>query len=318
MRSKIFALTLTAIMLVVISANFFAQGQNQDATQTLLTLTKQTKNQLDTLINQTYANQTTLQTAENFGLIESLEGNVSLYRQGAENLTLAETQIASGNYGDAQASLIQTLNVFRAVYKSVNTILSICNPQPENFANAQDLIDANNRAQERIIWLKSVVPTNDTSTLSLLNEAANCFQFNSLNQLTTKDQITTAVASMQQGNALLSQVYQNLKLQGENLDSWRLNNYCNNIIARVQERLQYGSAQGVNITGFLQSRGYQNEADYIAQSATTNSRNQKHAWRLPKQTIQHKLVKRYNTKHRPSVKPRNNSTRRNTTRWHKR
>ena len=141
-------------MLVGISANFFAQGQNQDATQTLLTLTKQTKNQLDTLINQTYANQTTLQTAENFGLLESLEGNVSLYRQGEENLTLAETQIASGNYGDAQASLIQTLNVFRAVYKSVNTILSVCNPQPENFANAQDLIDANNRAQQRINLVK--------------------------------------------------------------------------------------------------------------------------------------------------------------------
>jgi hypothetical protein len=264
MRRKMFALTLITVILVSISANFFAQGQNQNSTKTLLSLTKQTKNQLEFLINQTYANQTVLQTTENFGLREALDANVSLYQQGKENLTLAENQISAGDYASAQASLIRTLNIFRAVYKSVNTISSVCNPQPDNLANALTVIDANNRAQQRINLLKSVVPKNATNTLSLLDQAANCYKYNSSDQLASEEQIAGAVASMQQGNTLLSQIYQQLKLQGENLDSWRLNNYCNNIIAIVQERFQYGNSQGANITAFLQSIGYPNESDYIS------------------------------------------------------
>jgi hypothetical protein len=262
MRSKTFALTLTALILVLISANFFAAAQNQSSTQTLLALTQQTKNQLETLINQTYANQTTIQTAENYGLTKALEGNITLYRQGTKNLTLAETQISNGNYDAAQTSLIQALTNFKISYKSLNSILSICNPQPKNL-DAQTVIEANNRAQERITWLKTVVPKNATGTLSLLDEASNCFKFTSYNQLATEEQITAAVASMQQGNGLINQVYQQLKLQSETLDSWRLGNYCNSLIAQVQERFQYGSSQGVNITAFLQSMGYHNESDYI-------------------------------------------------------
>ncbi|MGD6933468.1 MAG: hypothetical protein ACQCN5_04595 [Candidatus Bathyarchaeia archaeon] len=265
MKRKLFALALITIMAVMVSANFFAQAQNQDSTQTLLTLTKETRNQLDDLINQISANETTLQKIENYGLLISFEGNVSLYAQGVENLTRAEAQFASGDYNGAQASLIQALSNFKTVNKSMNSILGICNPQPANEADAQGLLEANVRARERISWLKTVVASNETSTLELLNQAENCFNIYSLNQLATQEQITQALANMEQGNALLSQTYQNLKMQGEALDSWRLNNYCNNLIAMVQERFQYGHSQGVDVNGFLQSMGYKNESAYIAE-----------------------------------------------------
>jgi hypothetical protein len=258
------ALTLITIMLVTISANFFAEAASQDSTQTLLTLTQQTKNQLDALINQIKENETTLQTAENYGLRNSFDGNVSLYAQGVENLTLAESQFASGNYDSAQASLIQALNTFHMVYTSMNSILNICDPQPE-LVDAQGLLEANNRAREQINWLRTVVPENATNTLALLNQAENCFNINSLNQLTTQEKITQTIANMEQGNALLAQVYQFLKTQGEESDSWRLTNYCNNMIAMIQERFQYGNTQGVDVNGFMQSMGYNNEAEYIAE-----------------------------------------------------
>jgi len=258
------ALTLITIMLVTISANFFAQAASQDSTQTLLSLTKQTKNQLDTLINQINENETTLQTIENYGLSNSLKGNVSLYAIGVENLALAESQFAAGNYDGAQASLIQALNTFHLVYKSMTSILNICNPQPESI-DAQGLLEANIRSRERISWLRTVVAENQTEILALLNQAENCFNLNSLNQLTTQEQITQTLADMEQGNALLAQVYQFLKTQGEESDSWRLNNYCNNMIEKIQERFQYGSTQGVDINGFMQSMGYHNEAEYLAE-----------------------------------------------------
>ncbi len=264
MRSKLLALALITIMIVTVSASFFAQAQNQNSTQNLLSLTQQTKNQLDDLINQIYSNETTLQKAENYGLLNSLEGNVSLYVQGVENLTFAESQFAAGNYNGAQVSLIQALNTFKTVNKSVNHILSICYPQPSDQVDAQGLLEANIRARERINLLRSVVQENATGALSLLDQAANCFNVNSLSQLTTREEITQTVANMEQGNALLSQVYQYLKTQGEASDSWRLNNYCNNLIATVQERFQYGRTQGVDINSFLQSMGFKNESAYIA------------------------------------------------------
>lgn len=264
MRSKMFALTMITIMLVTISANFFAQAASQDSTQTLLTLTQQTRNQLDALISQINQNETTLQAPENYGLLSSFEGNVSLYAQGVENLTRAESQFAAGNYDLAQASLIQALNTFRLVHKSMNSILNTCNPQPDS-VDVQGLLEANIRARERISWLRTVVAENQTDTLALLNQAENCFNINALNQLATQEQITQTLANMEQGNALLAQVYQFLKTQGEESDSWRLNNYCNNMIAKIQERFQYGNAQGVNIEGFMQSMGYHNETEYMAE-----------------------------------------------------
>jgi hypothetical protein len=264
MKSKMFALALTAIMLTTLSANFFAEAQNQDSTQTLLSLTKQTKNQLDSLINQTYANETTLQTIEAYGLLNMFEGNISLYSYGVKNLTKAESQVAQGNYNAAQSSMLQALATFKAVFNSVNYISNICNPKTSFFEDAKSLLEANTRAQERITLLKTVIPKNQTTTLELLEQAKNCFTITSLNELSTQEQYTQTVARMQKGNILLAQVYQNIKAQSEVLNSLRLNSYCNSLIATIQEKLQYGNAQGVNIDEFMQSRGYQNSSDYIS------------------------------------------------------
>jgi hypothetical protein len=61
----------------------------------------------------------------------------------------------------------------------------------------------------------------------------------------------------------LSEVYDYLKEQAVDSNTWRLNNYCEQAQERIRERFRYGQDQGVDFTSVLQSYGYQTESQFL-------------------------------------------------------
>jgi hypothetical protein len=61
----------------------------------------------------------------------------------------------------------------------------------------------------------------------------------------------------------ISEVYQYLKEQAEESNTWRLRDYCEGLQYRMRERFRYGRDQGVEFTGVLQSYGYQSESQFM-------------------------------------------------------
>jgi hypothetical protein len=263
-RRTIAVLTMTLITISALSSVFYVNGQTPQASTELVKLAEGASQQVKSLIDSIFANETALQTIDNSSLLGQLSGNVTRYTEGAEKLTQAQNQLENSNYAEAVAFANEALGTFRDSFKSINRILANAGLQNGTMVDAQGLLDAYSRALERTAQLRLLLPSNATEALGLLDQAETHLDMDTAEDLLVKGNVNAAVSNFSQANQLIMQVYQYVKTQAEESNAGRINSYCEMIREQATERFRYGSQQGINATDFLGQLGYQDETQFMA------------------------------------------------------
>jgi hypothetical protein len=259
------AMLVSVIMAVAPSSAIFAgQAQVQATTAgKLVELADRAEQQVKNLIDLVYANDTALQMIEDAGFLDELKGNVTLYNQGVENLTQAHNALEIEDYEGAVEYATEAMSTFREVFSSIHIILDKAGIQKGQLADNQGLLEAVTRTLERVEYLRQILPENATEALQLLDQAEAYLNIDDARALLLEGKTSEVISNLDKAKVLISQVYQYLKQQGEDSDVWRIYNYCERSQERMRERFRYGSDNGINFTGALESQGYQSENEFI-------------------------------------------------------
>jgi len=247
------------------SAILYGQGQIQATpAEQVVELADRAEQQVKNLIDLVYANETALQQIENVGLLDELEGNVTLYDEGVGNLTAAYDALEIPDYEAAVDYLTEALRVFREVFSSIHVILEAAGLQKGHLVDNQGLLEAMTRELQRIDRLREVLPEDAPEDIKqLLDDAEALLDIDAARALLLEDKETEVISSLQEAKQLISQVYQYLKEQGEESDTWRIFGYCERVQERIRERFRAGNQTGIDVTAVLESFGYQSENQFM-------------------------------------------------------
>jgi len=264
-KNKAVALSLLILLMCsILPTILLVNGQvNITVEEKTVKLAEQAENQIQNLITAVYADKNATAKIQNASLTQQFEGNVTLYQNdGLNQLTAAKEALANSNYEVAADSALKALIIFREVYSSLQEILEKAGLQDTSTINNQELIDAINRELQRLNTIQNLLPSNTTQETITRIETAN----NTLLQ---------AKAALQEGKYAeaqtlyleakqnITQIYQYLKTQAEESNTWRLSGYCEIMQQRIQERFRYGNENGVDFTATIQSLGYQSESQFM-------------------------------------------------------
>jgi uncharacterized membrane protein YgcG len=247
------------------SAILYGQAQTQAApAEELVELADRAEHQVKSLIDMVYANETALQQVEDFGLLDELEGNVTLFDEGVGNLAAANDALEIGDYDGTVAYATEALRVFREVFSSIHLILEAAGLQKGHLVDNQGLLEALTRELQRIDWLRAILPEDaPEDIMRLLDDAEALLDVDAARALLLEGKETEVRSSLQEAKILISQVYQYLKMQGEESDTWRILGYCERVQERIRERFRAGNQSGVDFTAVLESLGYQSENQFM-------------------------------------------------------
>ena len=269
-KRRIAVLILLATIIASIapvSAIFYAQGQNQESTaEKFVELADKAGQKVKDLIDLVYANETALQTIGDAGLLDELEGNVTLYYEGAENVTNAYDALAVEDYEGAIANATQALSIFREVFSSIHIILCNSGLHKGHLVDSQGLLEAIRRAIEKIERLREILPENATEAVELLDQAETYLNMDLAITLLLEGKVSEVVYNLAQANHLIVQVYQYLKEQAGITNTIRICNYlqiCERHRERLREKFRFAANEGINVTDVLDSLGYQNENEFM-------------------------------------------------------
>ncbi|MCW3983023.1 MAG: hypothetical protein NWE96_03415 [Candidatus Bathyarchaeota archaeon] len=277
-KSKALGLTLLILLICsTLPTILYATGQvNVKVEENTVKLATQTGNQIQALITAIYADENATEKIQNASLTQQFEGNVTLYQdEGLNKLKVAQEALETSNYNLAADSALQALAVFREVYRSINAILEKTGLQDISARDNQELMDAINRDLQRLNILQNLLPDNSPQEIITLLESANSTLLEAKQDL--KDgKYNDAQTLYLEAKQNITEIYQYLKIQAEESNTWRLSGYCEGLQKRIQERFRYGSQNGIDFTATLQSLGYQSENQFIQslQSKIQNAQSQ--------------------------------------------
>jgi len=247
------------------SAIFYGQAQIQATpAEELVELADRAEQQVKNLIDLVYANETALQKIEEVGLLDELESNVTLYREGVGNLTAAYDALEIADYEGAIDYATEALRIFREVFRSIHIILEDAGLQKGHLVDNQGLLEAIIRQLQRIDRLREILPEDAPEEIKqLLDDAEALLDIEAARELLLEGKETEVISKLQEAKQLVSQVYQYLKEQAEESNSWRIGNYCERARERIRERFRYGSDEGIDFSAVLESLGYQSENQFM-------------------------------------------------------
>ena len=264
-KTKVAAIAILAsIILATTPAMLLAQGQIQTSpAQQIVTIAERAAQQVQNLIDMINANEDALAQIDTVGLTDEFDANVTLYEiDGLKNLADAQEALTNSKYEDAVDSAVEALSIFREVYSSIHVIMKAADLQRDDLIENQGLLEAITREQQRIDRLREILPVDAPqdiyntldATTGLLNEAKT---------LLLDGDVDAAKSTLLKAKENISEVYNYLKEQAVDSNTWRLYNYCEQAQERIRERFRYGQDQGVDLTSVLQSYGYQTESQFI-------------------------------------------------------
>lgn len=268
-KSRIVVLILLATVIVSVapvSAVFYAQSLESTRAEKFVKLADRAGEQVKDLIDLVYANKTALQIIEDAGFLDELEGNVTFYYEGVANVTNAYAALEIEDSQGAIANATQALRIFREVFSSIHIILCNSGLEKGQLVDAQGLLEAIRRAIEKIERLRELLPEDATESLGLLDEAETYLNIELAMTLLLEGKVSEVVYNLTQANQLIIQVYQYLKEQAEITNSLRICNYLEGMQRyreRLRERFRFAANEGINVDVFLESLGYQNEAEFM-------------------------------------------------------
>jgi len=160
LKSKpVVGLFLTVILiatLVPFSTQVYAQGSEGKRVEKFVELTERAGEKVGDLINLISANETALNAIDAQGLKDEFEGNITLFETGMESLSDARNALDAGDFENAVSKATEALGIFREVFKALNNVLAESNVTKGQLIDAQGLIEAMERALERIEKLREI------------------------------------------------------------------------------------------------------------------------------------------------------------------
>jgi hypothetical protein len=278
------AMLVSVIMTAAPTAILYGKAQVQEApAEELVEVADKAEQQVKNLIDLVYANETALQKIDAVGLLDELEGNVTLYGEGVSNLTAAYDSLETSDYDASVDYATEALGVFREVYSSIHVILEAAGLQKGHLVDNQGLLDAVARELQRIDQLRDILPEDAPDNIKqLLDDAEALLDADAARALLLEGNDAEVRATLQEAKQLISQVYQYLKEQAEESSTWRVQGYCERVQERIRERFRAGNQSGINFTPVLESLGYQSENQFMetlqnmiqtAQGSTGNFQN---------------------------------------------
>ncbi|MCW3996268.1 MAG: hypothetical protein NWE98_09010 [Candidatus Bathyarchaeota archaeon] len=264
-KSKAVAFTLVILVTCSILPTFiFVNGQGTiTVEENMVKLAMQSGKKIQNLITAVNADENALEKIQNANLTRQFEGNVTLYqREGLNWLEAAQKALSNLNYDLAADSALKALSIFRQVYGSLQAILESAGLQDNSLINNQELNDALNRELQRMNTLRNILELNATQQIITLLETSN----NTLLQAKMALQEGKYAESQTlylEARQTITQIYQYLKTIAEECNSWRLSVYCERLRQRIQEKLRYGSQNGINFTSAIESLGYRSEEQFM-------------------------------------------------------
>jgi tetratricopeptide (TPR) repeat protein len=264
-KSKVAAMAiLVCIMLVGSPAMLLVQGQTPTTpAEKLVWLAETAGQQIQNLIDLIKVDDDALKQIEDVGLAEDFEAEVTLYETaGLGNLEAAQEALSDSEYENAVDYAVEALSVFREVYSSIHVIMEAADLQRDDLIENQGLLEAITRELQRIDHLRDILPVDTPQDiLDILDTAAEFLS--EARALLLAGEATAAKSAFLDAKESISQVYDYLKEQAEDYNTWRIYNYCERVRERIRERFRYGRDQGVDFTGVLQSLGYQSETQFM-------------------------------------------------------
>ena len=258
---------LVSIVITAAPASAILYGQAQiQATpaEEMVEVADRAEQQVKNLIDLVYANETALQKIEDVGLLDELEGNVTLYDAGVANLTAAHDALDMADYEGAVDYATEALSVFREAFSSIHVILEAAGLQKGHLVDNQGLLEAMTRQLQRIDRLREILPDVAPEEITqLLDDAEALLDIDAARTLLLEGKSTEVLSSLQEAKELIVQVYDYLKTQAEASNAWRIDGYCERVQERIRERFQQGNQMGVNFTSALESLGYQSESQFM-------------------------------------------------------
>jgi methylphosphotriester-DNA--protein-cysteine methyltransferase len=266
-NTKIAVFALLAILIVSVipaSAKFYTKHQ----TEQFVELAEKAGQKVNNLIENIYVNETALDIIEGAGYLEALEGNVTLYNRGLQNVTYAYTALNMSDYQGAIANATEALQIFREVFKSLNIILEQSGVQKGQLIDAQGLIVAMQRALERIERLREILPENATKAQELLDNATVFLNIDVARTWLLEGRVAETAHNLTQANWLIAQAYQRLKIIAKEMNAFRIRNYLKSAtqsMERIMTRLEQAERKGLNVTEILGQLGFENATQFREQ-----------------------------------------------------
>ncbi len=258
------AMLLALLVCAALPTMLLVNGEpNQRTEQAIVTVAEQAHNKIQSLITSIYTDENTTAKIENMSLTEQFQGNVTLFqRDGSNKLATAKEALENSDYTLASEKALDALALYRQIYGSLQSILSSVGQQDTSNLTNQALTDAVTRELQRIETLHNLLPANASpDILTLVSETnSSLLQAKAAiqsNQTQTAEQL---YGSAKQKIAL---VYQYLKTQAEESNGWRLNQYCETLQQRIEERFTYGNQNGIDFTTALASLGYSSQSAFM-------------------------------------------------------
>jgi flagellin-specific chaperone FliS len=261
----VLAMVVSVIMAAAPVSAIFGQGQIQATpAEELVEVADRAEQQVKNLIDLVYANETALQKIEDVGLIDELEGNVTLYDEGVGNLTAAHDALEIADYEGAVDYATEALSIFREVFSSIHMILEDAGLQKGHLVDNQGLLEAITRQLQRIDRLREILPEDAPEEIKqLLDDAEALLDIDAARALLLEGKATEVRDTLQQAKELISQVYDYLKAEAEGLNTWRIDGYCERVRERIRERFMNGNQSGIDFTDVLEALGYQSENQFM-------------------------------------------------------
>ena len=264
-KNKVAAIAILAsIILATTPIMFSVQGQIQSSpTQQIVVLAERAAQQVQNLIDMLNADDDALTQIDAAGLTGQFEANVTLHESiGLQKLEYAKEALANSEYDAAVEYALEALSVFREVYRSIHAIMNAADLQRNDMIENQGLLEATTRELQRIERLREILPIDvPAEILQLLDDAQRSLE-TARTELLDGD-LTEAKVAFLEARYSISQVFEYLKTEAEESNSWRLSLFCTGLQERIRERFRYGQNQGVDFTGVLQSYGYQSENQFM-------------------------------------------------------
>ncbi len=262
-KTAALALILLAIIAFPVVLTFANAQTNQSVEENLVAMAQGAGNQVQTLITKIYTDPNATQKIENANLMDQFEGNATLYQaEGLAKLSNAQEALANSQYNSASDSALQALDIFRSSYSSIEVILEAAGIPIDTSISNQELIDAIERELQRVETLKEILPSNTSKdTFDLLDNAKE--KLLEAKTSTLKGETDTAQAQFVEAKQFITQIYQYLKTEAQQSNTWRLNEYCQKLQQQIQERFSYGKQNGIDFTAALAAKGYQSETQFM-------------------------------------------------------
>ncbi len=268
MNKKIQLTTIAALMLLIISFSSISVvlGQTSEETRAnrIVEVAENAAEKVGDLIDIVSSNSTILEMIDDTELTNALDGNITLYNTGLENVTNANECLLVEGYDGATANATEALTMFREVYRSIHLILYEAEVTVGQYIDADELEEAIDRSLARVDELKELI-SEDAPIYDNLVEAEQLLLQAKTELLS--DNIMDAKADLRAANVLISETCQYLKEAAQELNPSRIRDYCEDALQvreRFRERFGQAESEGFDVNGFLQGLGYQNEDDFMA------------------------------------------------------